>query len=145
MHPQAAKILFDEDVGRWPPDIAAKRAWVVHRVEYPVIDVEFTGPGRTPLRLRFDAANWDDEPPKIALLNSVGDYLTSAPATPSSIFNGGPHALTGRPFVCMAGAWEYHRHESHLNTPWDQYRGKANYGLSDILTQIWNGWRKGTG
>lgn len=145
MHPEAARALFNEDVGRWPPDIAHHRGWIVHACEYPFLDVEFTAAGRTPLRVKFDASNWDDEAPKIALLNSAGAFLPNAPVTPSGIFNGGPHALTGRPFVCMAGAWEYHRHESHLNTPWDQYRGKPDYGLSEILTQIWNGWRKGTG
>lgn len=145
MHPLASSLSFDDDVGRWPPDIAAKRGWIVHWLEYPVIDVEFTAPGRTPLRLRLDASHWDDEPPRIALLDSSGTYLATAPQTPASIFHPGPHPNTGRPFVCMAGVWEFHTHSSHLNTPWDQYRGKPNYGISEILTQIWNGWRKGTG
>jgi hypothetical protein len=75
MHVAASRMLFENEVGRWPPDLAVQRRWLLHRVAYPIIDCEFTKPGRTPLRLQVDASSWDDQPPSVKLLSSSGHPL----------------------------------------------------------------------
>jgi len=145
MHPDASKLLFDDEVGRWPPDLAASRGWVLHNTTFPVIDCEFTRAGRTPIRVRLVCTDWDDQPPSVELLNSAGQFLQSLTPNPTGVFNGSAHAVTGRPFVCMAGSREYHTHTSHLNDPWSQHRDKPGFSLGDILTKLWHAWLKGSG
>lgn len=145
MHPAAAKALFDEDAAHLSAPLAARRRWIFHTVEYPVIDVSFTAPGRTTLRLRLNCDNWNDSPPAITLLSRDGEPLTTAPNDPTGVFNGSLHPLENRQFICMRGSREYHTHPSHVGDPWESLRGGDNYKLGGILTQIWNAWLKGTG
>lgn len=144
MHIAVAKAVFEEMTGRWPPELAEAYGWILHDVTFPIIDVEFTRPGRLPLRLRTDWSNFDEQPPSVTFLNSAGEPLMSLPSNPTGVFNPGPHKDTGRPFICMAGSKEFHTHESHLNEPWEQYRHKPGYDIGGILMRIWNAWMKGT-
>ena len=114
MHPEASKLIFEEEVGRWPPDLASARGWVMHELRYPIIDCEFTHPGRTPLRLKLSFDGWDDQPPSIGLLSSGGAMLPTLPPNPTGIFNPSAHPITARPFICTAGSREFHTHSSHL-------------------------------
>lgn len=145
MHPEASKLIFEDEVGRWPPDLASTRGWVLHEVHYPLIDCEFKRTGRTPLRLKLLFDGWDDQPPIITLHSSDGALLASLPPNPTSIFNSSAHPITGRPFICMAGSREFHTHSSHLNEPWSRLKGKPGFGIGDILTKLWHGWLKGAG
>jgi hypothetical protein len=145
MHEAASRALFDEEIGRWPPDLASSRGWLVHDLKYPIIDCAFTAPNRTPLRLRCDFSNWNEQPPSVVLLNADGSKLTSLPQNPTGVFNPGPHPTEGRPFICTQGVREFHTHSSHKNEPWEQFRGKPNFGVGDILTKLWHAWRKGSG
>lgn len=145
MHPALSKSLFNDEVGRWPSDLAGSRGWIIHQAEYPVIDCEFTRLGRTPLRLYCEFDNWDEQPPAISLKTSEGVDLTSLLPNPTSVFNANPHEKTRRPFICMAGSREFHTHSSHVNETWDQYRGKSGFGMGHLLDKIWNAWLKGTG
>ncbi len=144
MHIAVSRSLFEERVGRFPPDLAAVCGWILHTVAYPVIDCEFTRAGRTPLRLQLDFTDWDEQAPSGSLRNSAGEVLLSLPPNPTGVFNPGPHPVTGRPFLCTAGIKEYHIHPSHLNEPWDQFRGKPGFDIGEILTKIWRAWLKGT-
>jgi hypothetical protein len=143
MHPAAAKALFDEEVANFTAALAARRGWVLHALDFPLIDCSFTAGGRTTLRLRLQCDDWDDLPPAISLHNADGIFLTTVPKSP--VFNIGPHPLTGRPFICMRGAREYHTHPSHVSDPWVNLRGHDSYKLGGILTQLWNAWQKGSG
>jgi len=145
MHPEASKLIFEEEVGRWPPDLASARGWVMHELCYPIIDCELTHPGRTPLRLKLSFDGWDDQPPSIALLSSAGAVLPTLPPNPTSIFNASAHPITGRPFICMAGSREFHTHSSHLGESWGQFKGRPGFGIGDLLTKFWHGWLKGAG
>ena len=145
MHIAVSRSLFDEALRTWPPELAESRAWIVHQAAFPVIDCEFTRTGRTPLRLVCDFTDWDDQPPSISIRNSSGEVLSTLLPNTTAVFNGSPHPITGRPFVCMAGTKEFHSHSSHLNESWEQYRGKPGFGLGDILTKLWNAWLKGSG
>ena len=145
MHPDASRLMFEDEVGRWPPDLANNRRWILHSTSYPVIDCEFTAAARTPLRLRCSFDGWDDQPPSIALLSSDGSRLATLPQNPTGIFNASAHPINGLPFVCMAGSREFHTHSSHLGEPWSQFKGKPGFGIGDLLTKIWHGWLKGVG
>jgi hypothetical protein len=137
--------LFDEEIGRWPPDLAQSRGWTLHELVFPVIDCEFSFSGRTPLRLYWDLTDWDDEPPSISLRSSSGELLTQLPQNLPGVFNNSAHPIKGSPFICMAGSREFHTHHSHLNEPWEQYRRKPGFGIGDILTKLWHAWLKGSG
>lgn len=145
MHPVAAKALFEEHVSNLSPALARRRGWVVHSIEFPMIDCSFTAPRRATLRLRLLCDNWNDLPPAISLHAADGAFLTTLPTNPSGVFNQGPHPTAQRPFICMRGAREYHTHPSHVGDPWESLKNSSSYTLGGILTQLWNAWQKGTG
>jgi hypothetical protein len=145
MHPAATQALFEEEVAHLTPELAARRGWQFHSLEFPLIDCSFTAPARTPLRLRLHCDNWNEIAPSVSLHAVDGSPLTRLPPNPTGVFNQGPHPTTGRPFVCMRGAREYHNHSSHLNDHWDALRDNSSYTLGGILTQLWNAWQKGEG
>jgi hypothetical protein len=125
-------------------DLLQLRKWTVFSRTFPVLDLGFEGAGRQPFRVRFDCDDWNEVPPSITLLSFDGEAFTKVPTGPPAIFHQGPHANTGRPFVCMAGSREYHTHQSHTGDLWDNYKTRAGYDLGGIATQIWNGWLKST-
>ena len=125
--------------------LAERRGWILHLIEFPVIDCTFTGTGRTALRIRMQCDNWNDQPPSITLHATDGTFLNTAPANPTSVFHAGPHPTTNRPFVCMRGSREYHTHPSHVTDFWEPVKGLSRYQLDGILTQVWNAWQKGSG
>jgi hypothetical protein len=142
MNEAVSNALFQRDVQGLSERLLASRNWKLYGNEFPILDVGFRAEGRVELRVRLVAKNWNDEPPSVELLNSAGEFLTQLPRHPGSVFNNGIHPATGRPFVCMAGAREYHIHSSHVNDSWENYKRKAAYTLGGILTQLWNAWLK---
>ena len=143
MHPAAAKALFNAETATLSAALAKRRGWVFHSIEFPLIDCAFTAPGRMTLRLRLQCDNWNDQPPAISLLAAEGAFLPTLPANPSGVFNQGPHPATGRPFICMRGAREYHTHPSHVGDPWETLKTSSSYSLGGILSQLWSAWQKG--
>jgi hypothetical protein len=152
MHELVSRSLFEEQVKGLNGRLAASRSWVLHQIEYPLIDLTFTASetNRVPLRLQVRCQNWNEIPPSVTLLDGAAGFLPSANPprqeilpNPSGIFHPGPHPNTGRPFVCMAGTLEYHTHPSHVTDYWEGYRTKAAFDLGGLLTQIWNGWLRG--
>jgi hypothetical protein len=137
-----SRAAFERDVGRLDRRMAEKFRWEVVTARFPVLDVIFRHPTATPLRLRLTCTDWDELPPSIELLAADGTYLTTPPPHVGSVFHPGPHRNTGRPFVCMRGALEYHTHESHLNDYWSNYRGKPGIDLLGILSQLWRAWKR---
>jgi hypothetical protein len=145
VHPTAAKALFDEEVATLTPQLAQRRQWVFHGLDFPVIDCSFQSTGRTTLRIRMTCEDWNDLPPAINLHAADGSLLTAPLSNPSNVFHPGPHPATQKLFICMRGSREYHTHPSHVSDPWDALKGKSSYTLGGILTQIWNAWQKGPG
>lgn len=142
MHEVLARAAFDEEVRHLTPELCALRGWLLQRVEYPTLVVDFARAQRLTLRLVVDCAGFPGVAPSITLANDSGTPLTTAPVAPGGQFHQGPHAATGRPFVCMRGSREYHTHESHLGDVWDNYRGTPEFTLGGIITQVWNAWLK---
>ena|SRR5579859_2602496 len=142
MNSAAAAALFEEQTKYVEGDVVALRKWRVFSRAFPILDVAFEADRRVPLRVRMDCEDWNELPPRVALLNLDGALLTKVPTGPPSIFHQGPHPVTGRPFVCMAGTREYHTHTNHTSDLWDNYKTRSGYELGGILTQIWSGWLK---
>lgn len=143
MHPLLARRRFESALQGLTEELCQMRQWTVIGREWPVIDLVFEAPARTPLRTRWVCDKWNAVPPSIELLEVDGAPVRHSLANPSSIFHAGPHPVTGKQFVCMAGSREYHIHESHLDADWDALRGLPRYRLLEIVTQVWNGWLKG--
>jgi hypothetical protein len=144
MNRAASQALFEEQATYLDGVLLEMRKWRVFSRAFPLLDVGFEGANRTPFRVQLHCEDWNESPPSIRLLAVDGAVLTSLPTGPTGIFHQGPHPITGRPFVCMAGSQEYHTHSSHTSDLWDNYKTRAGYDLGGILTRIWNGWLKST-
>lgn len=142
MHNLASKALFEDQTRRLEGDILNARKWRLFSRDFPVLDIVFEQPEREPFRVLMDCADWNELPPWVSLLTIDGEALKTAPTGPTGIFNQGPHPITKRIFVCMAGTREYHTHPSHTNDIWDNYKQRSGYDLGGILTRIWSGWMK---
>ncbi len=145
MHPLASKALFEEHTRNLSPELTKCRGWKVHLIEFPLIDCAFTAHGRTTLRLKLLCDDWNDLPPSISLHAADGTLLSELPPNPTNVFNSSSHPATGRPFVCMRGAREYHTHSSHVEDLWENLKNNSSYTLGGIMTQLWNAWQKGSG
>jgi hypothetical protein len=141
VHELLSRSLFEKEA-EVIRRLAELRGWTVFTIEYPIIDLGFSGEGRPDLRVRMACDNWNELPPSVQLLSLEGSFLSSLPKGPSGIFNNGAHPVTGRPFICMRGIREYHVHPSHTGDAWENYKGKEENSLAGILTQIWHAWRK---
>lgn len=140
-----ARGAFERDVALIDARAAAARGWEVKTVVYPVLDIVFTHPVAKPLRLKFTCEDWDDRPPSIGLLEADGTPLLTKPQNTDGQFHPGGHPNTGRPFVCMRGALEYHTHPQHAADVWDNYRGRPGMDLGGIVFQLWRVWRRSVG
>ncbi len=109
---------------------------------YPLLDVAFIAAGRRTLRLQLHCEDWNELPPSIALLDVDGSLTSQPPTGPTGVFNNSAHPATGRPFICMAGAREYHTHSSHIGDHWSNYKLRSGYDLGGIVSQIWSAWLK---
>lgn len=143
MNATLSKALFVEQTQHFNARLLELRSWKMNGISYPNLDITFYQPGRKPFRVRMRCDNYDELPPSIDLLSEAGDYLTQIP-TGSGVINGGNHPSTHRPFICSAGSLEYHTHPSHLNDAWENYKGKSDFDLGGILTQIFYAWQKTT-
>ncbi|ABE37273.1 hypothetical protein RPD_0033 [Rhodopseudomonas palustris BisB5] len=140
-----SKATFDRDIGRIDPRSVRMYDWAIVQANYPVFDVIFNHAQVAPLRLRLVCDDWDEIPPSIELLNKEGQPLATAPPNVGNVFNGSTHPNTGRPFVCMRGAREYHTHGSHTSDLWDNYRGQSGMDLGGIVVQLWRAWKRSVG
>jgi hypothetical protein len=144
MHEAASRALFVASLRTVTPELCALRGWTLHAVEFPLVDVAFTAPGRKTLRLRVMCDDWGSTPASFVLCAEDGSFLVTPPSAPAGQFNAGPHPATGRPFICMRGVREYHTHGSHVGDPWSNYRDLPEFTLSSVITQVWNAWLKAT-
>jgi len=150
MHAVASQALFENQTAQIKGRLATIRAWIINELAYPIIDLTFTSPGRTSLRLAARCDDWNSQPPSFALMAADGTRLRPGGAlkeiSPNStgVFNASAHPVSGFPFICSAGSREYHNHTNHRNDPWDSYRSLPGYDLGGILTRYWHAWLKGT-
>ena len=142
MNSLGAKALFEAAVKLLDDRLLRGRGWVIHRHDFPVLDISFRGEGHQELRLQLSFDDWPDSPPTAVFLAPNGVPLTSFPARRpgNNIFHDDQHPVFKRPFLCMPGIREYHQHPSHVRDVWSNYRGKPDYALGGILDQLWHAW-----
>jgi hypothetical protein len=146
MNEALSRALFEDQTKGISDRLLKHRNWRLWEKTYPVLEVSFVGEKRAELRLRFRCDGWNALPPSIELLSPAGDRLTSIQELRLPVqFNNTKHPNTGYPFVCMAGAREYHTYPSHVTDVWENYKNKSGYALCEILDQLWSAWQKGTG
>lgn len=138
MHELLAQANFARDTKVLTDAYCTRKGWRMIACAFPLLDVVI--PGTRPLRLQFVCDGWDEQPPAITLLTPDG--APWGPLLPGGVFNPGPHPLVGRPFICMAGAREFHTHDGHRGDHWASYRGKPGMDLVGILTQLDAAWEK---
>ena len=137
-----SRAAFEADVARLDKTAVKRWGWNVVSSEYPVFDVIFDHATAAPLRLRLDCRQWSELPPSIELLQADGTLVTAAPPAVGGVIHPMHHPQTGRYFICMRGAREYHTHPSHLSESWSNYRGTPGNDLVGIVTQIYRAWKK---
>lgn len=142
MHEAASRALFDASMRHVTTELCALRGWVLHAVEFPLVDVAFAAANRRTFRLKVTCDDWNSTPASFALRDADGSLLAAPPTSPAGQFNAGPHPSTGRPFICMRGAREYHTHPSHIGDVWSNYKDLPEFTLSSVITQVWNAWLK---
>ncbi len=138
MHEALARVNFDQDVAALTDTSATAQCLIVHGRSFPILDATILH--RRDLRLRLEAANWNEQPPSVSLLNPDGTPWTAP--LPGGVFNGFAHPTTGHFFICMRGVREFHTHPSHLNESWDNYRGQDGMNLVGLLMQLAHAWRQ---
>jgi hypothetical protein len=136
-----SRALFEQQVAGLL-SVGERSQWTIHGTSYPRVDVEFSGYGRTPLRVMLNCEEWDSLPPSVELCNSAGERLKQLPPQHHGIFNAGPHPITGFPFVCTRGYKEYHTHSSHLNDRWEDLRSTSGHSLGELVIRLWYAWRE---
>ncbi len=140
MHELVSRTLFVEQT-KGLERIAKIRGWTIFQLEYPLIDVGFSGTNKD-IRIRMLCNDWNELAPSIDLLTFSGNYLATLQTDPGGVFNNSPHTTTGRPFICMIGSREYHTHSSHIDDHWSKYKDRPGNDLGGILTQVWSAWGK---
>jgi hypothetical protein len=141
VHEAASRALFEEEVSKIGSELLDLRGWTLFSKEYPILEMGFSAQGGGRLRLKLVCDDWNDRPPSVQFLDWEGRPLTAIQRDPAGVFNNSPHPTTGRPFVCMKGAREYHTHPSHIADVWETARGNDKFTLGGILTQLWHVWR----
>lgn len=140
MHEVLARKNFEKDVAILTPAFCERQKWRLNECAFPVMDVTILC--KRPIRLRFIANNWREDPPSIQILTPHGADWTEDFAGANGVFNGSGHPRTGKKFICMRGSLEFHTHSSHLNESWAGHREKEG-NLVGLLMQLDNVWRKG--
>ena len=140
MHEAASRALFEEEVEKFRPELMELRRWTIFASRYPILDVGFHALDGARLRLRLVCDDWNERPPSVEFLDWAGQPLQTIERDPAGVFNNSPHPSTGKPFVCMKGAREYHSHPSHTTDAWETIRGNNKFTLGGILTQVWHVW-----
>lgn len=141
VHEAVSRQLFELAIAGLTQELCDSRGWRLVEKVYPVLDVEFFAEERVSFRVRMTCDGWNSQPPAVSFLASDGTPMSQLPISPGNQFNNSIHPKTGKPFLCMAGAREYHEYAGHVDDRWERYRDSQKYDLGGILTQIWLVWR----
>lgn len=86
--------------------------------------------------IRFDATDFDLDPPSVYLCDAHGRPLPIDRCPPNVRMLLYPHSNPDitRPFICVRGTYEYHAHSSHITDTWDAWRNTIT--LRDIVDRV---------
>ncbi len=130
LHPVVLADLLDDEVAAAAERLKDRSAGLVHDgrfVRCPLL------PAGDSLRwLRLDGRRYDGEPFRVAVCGPGGASLP-VERWPQGLA-AGVHPVTGEPFACVRGTWEYYLHPSHHQERWDAHRPRLR--LADLLDHL---------
>ncbi|MGN6400705.1 MAG: hypothetical protein ACTHMD_09635 [Flavisolibacter sp.] len=142
MNSTLAKALFEKETLYLNSErLLAIREWVINELSYPLIDITFHHSARIPFRLKCYCEKWNGEPIYFTLHTVDGSDLIKVPRG-TNVINHGNHPLTGKPFICTQGSFDYHSHPGHRTDLWSNYKNKPNNDIGGLITQVWDAWGK---
>lgn len=137
MHPQLTAELLTEQLASLDASFLERYRAAIHPLETQGDFVVVTTlPSGQVSRLRFDARNFDLDPPRVYFCDENGQPLPPGLCpTPSRGFlhqHSNPDITY--PFFCVRGTYEYYVHSSHYTESWDALRNRTS--LLDVVERI---------
>lgn len=160
---EVSRIKLARELEHWDEqsDTYRHRGWVLlgHDLHDLWVDVGFLSTvqfGSMPLTVvaaaaHLDFTNYDLEPASLTFIDPATRQLRPPPWTGLQQGVTGepvrallsPHPLTGVPFLCAPGVWEFHSHHAHDDDWWlAELRGKGAGALAVICERIWDSFAK---
>jgi hypothetical protein len=119
LHPELLHVLLDDEIVVVNERMAARGVNAQRDGARVLVQARDFGPNRV---LMLEAATYDGDPVGVYFTDSDGGLLRGS-EWPSGLY-GGEHPVLHRPFACVRGTLDYHTHPSHVNDPWERYRGR---------------------
>jgi hypothetical protein len=130
LHASLRAEMLDDEVLLAAERLGHRSPGIAHDGRY--VTCPMTAQDGTPVLLRLDAAQYDAEPVRVDVCDLAGSPL-AAPMWPTGLLHS-IHPVTGRPFVCIQGVYEYYIHPSHHKDRWDSVR--ATHRISRVLDHL---------
>lgn len=130
LHPTLLREMLDDEVSLAKERLGHRAPDLAHDGRY--VTCSMAAPDGTPVQLRLDAAHYDAEPVRVAICDTAG-APSPAPMWPAGLLHS-IHPVTGQPFVCIQGVYEYYIHPSHHKDRWDAVR--ATHRIFPILDHL---------
>lgn len=122
--------MLDDEVSLASQRLGQRAPGLAHDGRY--VTCPMAAPDGTPVLLRLDATQYDAEPVRVDICDVKGTSLP-APMWPNGLLHS-IHPVTGQPFVCIQGVYEYYIHPSHHKDRWDTVR--ATHRISPVLEHL---------
>jgi hypothetical protein len=132
LHTSLLAEMLDDEVSLAAERLGERAGGLAHDARY--VTCPMTAPDGSSVLLRLDAARYDAEPVRVDVCDREGSPLTES-MWPSGLLHS-VHPVTGRPFVCIQGVYEYYIHPSHHKDRWDSVR--ATLRIVSILDHLLN-------
>src|SRR6187551_2187999 len=99
MNDLLCRALFEEQTKALTSEYTTRLGWILHKREYPHLDVSFLGDDRKATRFFLLCDNWNETPPSIQLQSMEGVPLRSFDGyvKVGQQFNQSTHQITGLP------------------------------------------------
>jgi hypothetical protein len=130
LHPVVLADLLDDEVAAAAERLGNRAAGLVHDGRHVRCPLRLAGDSRRWLSL--DGQQYDGEPFRVAVCGPVGAPLPIDGWPPGLAHS--VHPVTGEPFACVRGTWEYYLHPSHHQERWDAHRPRLR--LADLLDHL---------
>lgn len=130
LHRLVLADLLDDEIAVAAERLGGRAAGLAHDGRY--VRYLLRSDGDSGRWLRLDGLRYDGEPFRVAVCGPDGTSLPIEGWPPGLAHS--VHPVTGQPFACVRGAWEYYLHPSHHQERWDVHRSRLR--LADLLDHL---------
>jgi hypothetical protein len=130
LHPVVLAELLDDEVAVAAERLGSRGAGLVHDGRHVRCSLGSVDDSRRWLRL--DGLRYDGEPFRVAVCGPDGVPLPIG-GWPAGLAHS-VHPVTGEPFACVRGTWEYYLYPGHHQERWDAHRPRLR--LADLLDHL---------